>query len=214
MSLSIRSHFHVPASIPVSCISLCSRIVNLLYITLTLWRRVVQEAMTFKLRFSKPKVQLLSEDLNPCRHPAESSPGPHTPFSQAVFEYYTPVTLRLGLGSGIFAIRFWSTIFGFSDAHTSYPCCISSQIIFRLFTLIICSVCSFLNSLAVPHFSCDGNECSTARTDRSISAERLPALHWIGEWVVPKVGMDGLEIRKIFCLCRESNSDWSVRARI
>jgi hypothetical protein len=45
-----------------------------------------------------------------------------------------------------------------------------------------------------------GGECSALRPGRCTPGERVPGTHWIGGWVDPKAGLDGLEKRKFLTL--------------
>jgi hypothetical protein len=40
---------------------------------------------------------------------------------------------------------------------------------------------------------------------RDLRPEKNPGAHWIGGWVGSRAGLDVMEIRKISCLCGDSN---------
>jgi hypothetical protein len=37
---------------------------------------------------------------------------------------------------------------------------------------------------------------------------------WTGDWMALRAGLDAVEKRKIFCLCRETNPDSSIAKRV
>jgi hypothetical protein len=45
-----------------------------------------------------------------------------------------------------------------------------------------------------------GDEWSASRPGRFIPWERAPSTHWIGGWVGPRTGLDGVEKRKFLIL--------------
>jgi hypothetical protein len=45
-----------------------------------------------------------------------------------------------------------------------------------------------------------GDEWSASRPDRFTPEERTPGTHWIGCWVDPRAGLDGVEKRKFSTL--------------
>jgi hypothetical protein len=50
-----------------------------------------------------------------------------------------------------------------------------------------------------------GGEWSASRPGHSISGERAPGTHWIGDWVGHKAGMDTVEKRKLLNGTRTPN---------
>jgi hypothetical protein len=52
----------------------------------------------------------------------------------------------------------------------------------------------------------EGGEWSASRTGRFTSEERVPGIHWIESWVVPRTGLVAVEKRKIPSHCQESNT--------
>jgi hypothetical protein len=49
---------------------------------------------------------------------------------------------------------------------------------------------------------------------RFIPGERAPGIDWIGGWVGPKLGLDAVEERKIFCSACPARryTDWAILA--
>jgi hypothetical protein len=58
----------------------------------------------------------------------------------------------------------------------------------------------------------DGDEWSASCSGCFTPGERAPVTHWLGGWVGPTAGLDAVELRKISCLCRESNPGRPARS--
>jgi hypothetical protein len=49
----------------------------------------------------------------------------------------------------------------------------------------------------------DGGEQSASRLGHFTSGETAPGTHWLGGWMGPRIGLDAVALRKIFCPYRE-----------
>jgi hypothetical protein len=53
----------------------------------------------------------------------------------------------------------------------------------------------------------DVGELSVSRPGRFTTWQKAHGTHWAGGCINSRVGLDAVDKRKIFCPCRESNSD-------
>jgi hypothetical protein len=44
----------------------------------------------------------------------------------------------------------------------------------------------------------DGGEFRTSRNGRFAPGDRAPGIHWVGDWVDPRAGLDAMEERRYF----------------